>query len=400
MKYRYSEQMKNLTAKEMKGWFQLYQEKAPVNLFSGNPSADCMPMEQLRQIADDFFCTAAPEAMQYTTGFGYGPLRVQLAAYARLQLHIGSSEDTVLITEGASQAFYSICKVFCNKGDGVICDQLTSPFVLMTLKQQGLEAVPVEMDNEGMVPERLEAILGTHPNIKLIYLNPDFQVPTGVSIPEERRKRLIQVAERYGVVIVEDASASQIRLYEDDILPVKAFDTQNNVIYVGSFSHILSPGLRVGFVIAGQDVIHRMAAYNQLHASGGSSFTQMLCAEYLKKYSMLEHIDGICEKYRTRYEQMTREIESKFPEDVYFSQPDGGLYLWCTDVSEQVQAPRLGSRLYDKYGIRIAAGNLFAVEEGAYTNSFCLNYTLYEGAELSDIMDKIAKELREMMPGF
>lgn len=400
MRYRYSEQMKNLTAKEMKNWFQLYQEKAPVNLFSGNPSRDCLPVEELRQITGGFFEDVAPEAFCYTTGLGYGPLRVQLAAYARMQLHIGTSEDTVLVTEGASQAFYSICKVFCDQGDGVICDQLTSPFVIMMLKQQGLEVIPVEMDNAGMVPERLEAILSAHTNVKLIYLNPDFQIPTGVSIPESRRQRLIQVAERFGIVIIEDASTSQIRLYEDDLPPMKAFDTQNTVIYVGSFSHVLSPGFRVGYVIAGKEIITRLAAYNQIHASGGSSFTQMLCASYLKNYSLPGHIDDICERYRGRYEEMSRQIEEKFPEDIYFSQPDGGLYLWCTDVSEQINALRLASRLYEKYGIRIAAGNLFSVEEERYSSSFCLNYTLYEGQELSDIMDKIAMELKEMMPGF
>ena len=400
MKYRYSEQMKNLTAKEMKDCFQLYQEKASVNLFLGNPPEECLPFEQLREIAEDFFRHPQAEALQYAAGFGYGPLRVQLAAYARMNLHIGVPEDTVLITEGASQAFYAVCRVFCNRGDGLVCDQLTAPFVRMMAKEQGIELISAEMDNEGMVPERLESILRTHPNVKLIYLNPDFQVPTGVCIPEGRRRRLLQVAQRYGAVIVEDASASQLRLYGEDVLPVKAFDTQNHVIYIGSFSHILAPGLHVGFVIAGKDVIHRMTAYNRLHASEGSSFTQMLCAEYLKKYSLTEHIDSLCETYRARYEQMTREIETKFPEDIYFSQPDGGLYLWCSDVSEQIHAPRLASRLYDKYGIRIAPGSVFAVEEDEYSSSFCLNYTLYENESLSDIMDKIAKELKEMMPGF
>ena len=400
MKYRYSEQLKNLTAREMKDWFGLYQESARVNLFAGDPAESLLPTEELGQIAADYFQNPEKAGLLYETGFGYSALRVQLAAYARLVLHIGSGGDSILITEGVRQAFYAICQVFCNEGDGILCDQLTAPFVLMTAKQQGLSVMSVEMDNQGMVPERLEAILKTHPGVKLIYLSSEFQVPTGVTIPEERRKRLCEVAEQYGVMIVEDASVSQMRLYGEDLLPIKAFDTQSTVIYLGSFSQVLSPGLRVGYVIAGEDVIHRLAAYNQTHGAGAAPFSQMLCAEYLKKYSLTERIDALCEQYRSRYEQMTTQIEQKFPEDIYFSQPDGGLYLWCTDVSEQVNAARLASRLYEKHGIRIAAGDLFAAEEGIAQSSFCLNYTKYEAEELTEILDLIAAELREMMPGY
>ncbi len=400
MKYRYSEQMKNITAEEMRTFFRIGHEKAAVNLFSGDPPADCLPVADLAAAAERCFAKPDPDAFSYATGYGYAPLRVRLAGYARTVLKIGAESDSILITEGAVQAIDAIVSVFCNPDDAVVVDQLTSPFVLMLLKQKGIEVIPVEMDNEGMVPERLAAILAGNPRIKLVYLTPDFQVPTGVTVPEARRRRLLEVVKKYDVALIEDGSASQLRLYEEDLLPMKAMDDAGCVIYVGSLSQVLAPGLRVGYVIAGDEILQRAAAWNRLHAAGGPSVTQMLAAEYLSdRNRLLAHIDRCCEVYRDRYEQMVRLIESRFPEDIYFSMPDGGLYLWCTDVSEQINTTRLASRLLEKYGISIAPGAVFTPEKDRYRHSFCLNYTVYEGEELAGIMEKIAAECRDLMPG-
>ena len=274
MKYRYSEQMKNITAEEMRTFFRIGHEKAAVNLFSGDPPADCLPVADLAAAAERCFAKPDPDAFSYATGYGYAPLRVRLAGYARTVLKIGAESDSILITEGAVQAIDAIVSVFCNPDDAVVVDQLTSPFVLMLLKQKGIEVIPVEMDNEGMVPERLAAILAGNPRIKLVYLTPDFQVPTGVTVPESRRRRLLEVVKKYDVALYAPSRLSRYATIETENL--HNVSTHLCATYFTDYSR--------------EDVKHFILAYRALFNAEPGQFA-------MHGYDVVNYFGSICSVY-------------------------------------------------------------------------------------------------------
>lgn len=204
MEYRFSDKVLTLQPSAIRELFKLMVGDGIIALSGGNPAKEAFPVKEIAEIAKDILEREPVEALQYSISEGYTPLREQIAAYAKEKFGIRRREDAVLITSGAQQANDMAVKIFCNEGDAVACDEVCFIGSLSAFKSNNVEIVGVKTDDKGMIPEKLEQALENHPNIRVIYLIPNFQNPTGVTMPLERRHQIYEIAREHKVMIIED----------------------------------------------------------------------------------------------------------------------------------------------------------------------------------------------------
>ncbi|RPI34825.1 MAG: PLP-dependent aminotransferase family protein, partial [Chloroflexota bacterium] len=296
---------------------------------------------------DRVLTTCGAQALQYGTTEGYLPLREMIARHsARYGIEV--TPDNIMITSGSQQALDLLGKVFINPGDRILVESPTYLGALQAWNVYGAEYVAVPSDDNGMITDALEEALRAGP--KFIYVLPNFQNPTGVTLSLERRHQLIALADRYGVPIIEDDPYGQLR-YEGEHLPsVVVLDGQfrdnckntyrGNVIYLSTFSKILAPGLRLAWVVAPPEVIRKMVQAKQGADLHTSTFNQIVAYEVGRGGFLDQHIHTIRKCYGERRDVMLGAMDSYFPPGVDWTHPDGGLFLWGT-LPEEIDTTEL-----------------------------------------------------------
>jgi 2-aminoadipate transaminase len=293
-------------------------------------------VEEFKAACIKVLTESGPQALQYGTTEGYTPLREMIVRHSEKYLP-GVTIDNILITSGSQQALDLIGKIFINRGDRILVESPTYLGALQAWNAYGAEYVSVPSDENGMMTEHLEAALRTGP--KFIYVLPNFQNPTGATIPLERRKQLLALADRYGVPIVEDDPYGQIR-YEGEHLPsVVTLDSGTrktngcyvgNVIYLSTFSKILAPGIRLAWVIAPPEVIRKLVQAKQGTDLNTSAFNQITAYEVGRGGFLDKHVITIRDCYRERRNVMLDALTEHMPAGVKWTHPHGGLFLWAT----------------------------------------------------------------------
>ncbi|MDY0406465.1 PLP-dependent aminotransferase family protein [Virgibacillus sp. 179-BFC.A HS] len=256
------------------------------------------------------------------------------------RIGINTNMKNVLVTSGSQQAIDLSGRLFINGGDTIICESPTYLAAINTFKTYNAKFVEVDMDDEGMIMEELEKKLIENPNTKFIYTIPDFQNPTGRTLKLERRKRMVELANQYNVLIVEDNPYGAIRFSGNELPPVKHFDTEGRVIYISTFSKMLTPGLRLGWICADEVFIEKYVAFKQTADLHTDSFAQRMTAKYLELYDIEEHINKIKAVYKERCKVMLSCLEEFFPKRLSYSKPEGGLFIWV-ELPEDVSAEHI-----------------------------------------------------------
>jgi 2-aminoadipate transaminase len=311
-------------------------EKPNIISFAGGlPAPEVFPVDEFSEACERVLRDYGTQALQYSTTEGYLPLRELIARHtARYGINI--NPENILITSGSQQALDILGKVLINPGDHILVESPSYLGALQAWNAYGAEYVTVPMDDDGMLTEQLEDALRAGP--KFIYVLPNFQNPTGVTISLERRRQLIDLADRYGVPIVEDDPYGQLR-YEGEHLPsIVVLDDQfrdngekyyhGNVIYLSTFSKILAPGLRLGWVIAPPEVIRRLVQAKQGTDLHTATFNQIVAHEISRGGFIDRHIQTIKDVYGKRRDVMLASMDRSFPPEVEWTHPHGGLFLW------------------------------------------------------------------------
>lgn len=333
--HRYAQRTQRMASSAIRELLK-YTEKPDIISFAGGlPAPDVFPVEELRMACDRVLRESGAQALQYSTTEGYRPLREMIARHSsRYGIEVDS--DNVLITASSQQALDLLGKILINEGDRILVESPTYLGALQAWNSYGAQYITVPMDEDGMVTDALEEALRAGP--KFIYVLPNFQNPTGVTLSLERRHRLIELADRYGVPIIEDDPYGQLR-YEGQHLPsVVVLDSQSrddcnlsyrgNVIYLSTFSKILAPGLRLGWVIAPAEVIRKLVVAKQAADLHTSTFTQMIAYEVARGGFIDRHVPLIRDVYGHRRDVMLAAMDRYFPPEVDWTQPQGGLFLW------------------------------------------------------------------------
>ena len=295
----------------------------------GYPDPTLFPIEQLHKIYDDLLTPANASALQYTASDGTPELRALVAG--RLTADgMPCAPDDVLITQGGQQGLDLVAKLFIDAGDVIVCERPTFLGALIAFNPCEPAYASVPMDDEGLDTDALEQVLRTTQRVKVIYTVPDFQNPTGRTMSLARRRRLVELAVEFDVMVLEDTPYRELR-YDGERLPsIKSLDTSGRVIHLGSFSKILAPGLRLGWVLAEPEIREKLSLLKLAADTQNGTLNMRAAAAYLSGFDIEAHIAGMLPTYRHQRDLMLASIEEHFPAGVRWTRPDGGLFTWVT----------------------------------------------------------------------
>lgn len=335
--HRFAQRTKQMTSSVIREILKITAKPDVISFAGGLPSPEVFPVKEFAAACDVVLRERPAEALQYGLTEGFTQLREFLAKETQKE-GTQVTTDNVLITSGSQQALDLLGRILINPGDRILVESPTYLGALQAWSAYGAEYVAVPSDEDGMITDKLEAALRAGP--KLIYALPTFQNPTGVTLTLTRRKRLIELADKYGVPIVEDDPYSHLRFEGAPIPSLMALDSEmrggcdgcysGNVIYLSTFSKILAPGLRLAWVIAPPQVIFRMAQAKQGADLHTATFTQMVAYQVAYDGFLDRHRELIRRVYREHRDLMLKAMESEFPKGVQWTRPQGGLFLWVT----------------------------------------------------------------------
>jgi 2-aminoadipate transaminase len=335
--YRYAQRTQKMASSAIRELLKITEAPDIISFAGGLPAPEVFPVEAFGKACERVLRDFGSKALQYSTTEGYLPLREMIARHTR-RYGIKINPDNILITTGSQQALDLLGKIFINPGDRILVEEPTYLGAIQAWKAYGAEFVPVPVDEQGMVMEAFEDALRAGP--KFIYVLPNFQNPTGVTLSEARRRKLIDLADQYGVPIVEDDPYGQLRYNGSHLPSIVVLDSQSrdhgetcyrgNVIYLSTFSKILAPGLRLAWVIAPPEVISKLVQAKQGADLHTSSLNQMVTYEVSRGGFIDRHIEVIKRVYGERRNVMLEAMETHFPTEVKWTHPKGGLFLWGT----------------------------------------------------------------------
>jgi 2-aminoadipate transaminase len=398
---RFAQRTQAMTSSVIREILKITARPDVISFAGGLPAPEIFPVREFAAACDVVLSENPAEALQYGITEGYLPLREFLARRTAKE-GVTVSVENVMITTGSQQALDLIGKIFINPGDRIVVESPTYLGALQAWSAYGAEYVSVPADADGLRTDELEAALRTGP--KLIYVLPNFQNPTGVTLSLERRKRLIALADQYGVPIVEDDPYGALRFEGTHIPSVVTLDAQmrgtcsgcytGNVIYLSTFSKILAPGLRLAWVVAPPEVIFRMAQAKQACDLHTPTFNQMVAYQVSCEGFLDRHVEVIRRVYRERRDIMLAEMERTFPRGVRWTRPMGGLFLWVTLPERMDAAQILPAAVENK--VAFVPGSPF-FPSGGGANTLRMNYSNATNAGLREGMARLGKTLKQFI---
>ena len=336
-KSRYAQRTLGIKSSAIRELLKVTQRPEVISFGGGLPAPDVFPVQRFEEACRNVLAEHGAMALQYGTTEGYQPLR-EMIARNLARYGIIATADNVLITSGSQQALDLIGKLLINRGDRILVEAPTYLGALQAFGVYGAQYVPVPVDDDGLETEQLDPSLRAGP--KFMYVLPNFQNPSGVTLSEGRRHQLILLADKYGIPIVEDDPYGQLRYEGEHIAPLVVLDRENvrrdngftlgNVIYLSTFSKTLAPGIRLAWMVAPEDVIAKLVQLKQAADLHTSTFNQYVAYEVARDGFLDQHVKLIRQVYRERRDAMLKALDDYFPHEVTWTRPKGGLFLWVT----------------------------------------------------------------------
>ncbi|MGE7964064.1 PLP-dependent aminotransferase family protein [Pseudomonas sp. NPDC089918] len=329
MTLRLAERMINVKPSAIRQLLKLGADPEIISFGGGYPDASLFPLEQLNHVYQTAILDQGRDSLQYTVSNGSLKLREQIAERMAKE-GVACGPDNVLVLQGGQQGLDLVAKLLINKGDGIVAEDPTFLGALIAFNPYEPRYIPVKMDDDGMDMDALAQALETNSGVKFIYVIPDFQNPTGVTLSLDRRKRLIELANKHDLIVLEDTPYREIRYQGEALPPIKTFDTEDRVIYLGSFSKILAPGLRLGWAVASEELIQQLSLLKLAADTQCSTLNMAAVSLFMEKYDMDAHIESIRQVYLRKKDLMLNTIRETFPASVRYTEPSGGMFTWLT----------------------------------------------------------------------
>lgn len=399
--YRYAFRTQQMSSSVIRELLKLTELPEIISFAGGLPAPEVFPVEQFREACNYVMDHFGPQSLQYSTTEGYRPLREMIARHiSRFSSEVGA--DNILITSGSQQALDFVGRLFVNRGDYIVVESPTYLGALQAWNAYGAQYIPVRADEHGMIVDELEAALRVGP--KFIYVLPNFQNPSGSTLSLERRKQLVKIADKYGVPIIEDDPYGQLRYEGEHIPSIVALDSEyrgpngghysGNVIYLSTFSKLLAPGLRLGWVIAPVEVIQKLVLSKQAADLHTSSFNQYVAHEVAKGGFLDEHVKTIRATYKERRDVMIEMMEEMFPAGVTWRKPKGGMFLWSI-LPEGMDSAEVLKRAVEKK-VAFVPGEAFHPTSGG-KNTLRLNFSYSSPETIREGISRLGITLKELI---
>lgn len=388
----FAKRMHDIKASEIREILKITEQSHIISFAGGLPAPELFPVEEMKAVSVKVLEEGGQEALQYTTTEGYRPLRENIACRMNEKFQTGISYENILITSGSQQGLDFSGKIFLDEGDVILCESPTYLGAINAFKAYGPKFVEVPTDEQGMVPEELRRIMRTEKNVKMIYVIPDFQNPTGRTWPLERRRQFMDIISDYEIPVIEDNPYGELRFEGKIIPPLKALDKKGLVVYLGTFSKIFCPGYRIGWVAADKEVLEKYILVKQGADLQSSTIGQREVAKFMEIYNLENHIEKIKIVYKKRRDLILARMREEFPRDISFTCPQGGVFTWV-ETAPHIDARDLLARSLE-YDVAFVPGGSF-FPNGGRENTFRLNYSNMPEERITEGIKRLAKVLKK-----
>ena len=396
--YRYAHRMQKMGSSVIRELLKLTEQPDIISFGGGLPAPEVFPVKEFKEACNIVLETMGAQALQYGTTEGYTPLREMIARHtARYGIKVNAGN--IAITSGSQQALDFMGRLFLNRGDYIVVESPTYLGALQAWNAYGAQYISVPSDENGMIVDELEKALRIGP--KFIYVLPNFQNPSGSTLSLERRQQLVEIADRYGVPIIEDDPYGQLRFEGEHLPSVALLDSQyrhdngtytGNVIYMSTFSKLLAPGLRLGWVIAPEQVTRKIVMTKQAADLHTATFNQIVAYEVAKGGFLDEHVKVIRATYKERRDVMLETMDEIFPREVQWTRPQGGMFLWVS-LPEPMDSTELLKKAIDKK-VAFVPGASFHPNGGG-NNTMRINFSYSRPEVIREGITRLGLLLRE-----
>ena len=367
-KVAFAHRFDTVTGSAIREIFKVIAQPGMISFAGGNPAASALPDELVSKYCVQVLQENGKAILQYGATEGYAPLLESLKAYLQDMLKIDI--PAVLPVTGSTQAMDLLCKAFIDPGDAILVENPSFLGNMQCMKLYQANMIPLESDDEGIIIESLEKLAKEyHP--KLLYIIPTFQNPTGKTLSLERRKKVAELASKYNFIVAEDDPYRDLRYSGEPLPSIKSFDTDGHVVFMGSFSKIISPGLRVGYMVGTEEIIRKCTIGKQSSDVHTSNLTQAVVDRFLRDNVLPGHIASICASYRDQMNAMLEELES-FPVGTKWTKPQGGLFIWV-ELPVGLDALEILQKAIEKK-VAFVPGTHFCAD-GGHENTLRLNFS-------------------------
>lgn len=388
MDYYFSKRISGLAPSAIREILKATQNPDIIPFAAGNPDAAAFPMEEVQKISAEIFANEPVTALQYGVTEGYTPLRNRLTKFIKDKYNIGRDFDSLIISSGAQQVMDLTTKALCDLGDTVICECPSFIGSLNCFRSYGCKLAGVPVEADGMNIEALENAIKNAHNPRFIYTIPNFQNPSGVTMSLEKRKAVYELAKKYGLLILEDNPYGDLRVSGEDVPSIKSMDEDGIVIYAGSFSKLLAPGIRVGYICAPAPIVAKMTVGKQAADVHTPVFSQMLVDKWMDKYDIDAHIQKIRGIYREKLNLMCDLIDSELGDFVKYVRPEGGLFVWC-ELPENVDMLEFVKECIAEK-VAVVPGSAFMINDEK-TNCIRLNFSTPSNEKIVEGMKALGR---------
>ena len=350
--------------------FKVLGTPGMISFAGGNPSLAALPDALCADIARDVLLADGKRVLQYGATEGYPPFVESLTGYLEKHYGFDMTQSGVLPTTGSTSGMDLLLKALVDPGDAVLVEDPTFLGNMQTINLYQARLGPIESDDGGVKLDKLEeAVRRHHP--KLLYIIPSFQNPTGRTLAADRRKPIADLAAKYGFIVAEDDPYRDLRYTGEHLPTIKSYDQTGHVVYLGSFSKIISPGLRVGYLVAQKDILRKCTIGKQGTDLHTPNLNQAIVDQFLRRGCLEPHIESILPAYGDKLRLMLSQLES-FPEGTGYARPEGGLFVFV-DLPERLNATQLFPKAVES-GVAYVPGTYF-YPQGGHHNTLRLNFS-------------------------
>lgn len=396
MEYKFSNKVSHLQASAIREILKYTVDPEVISFAAGNPAPEAFPTERIAEISAELLRDDPILALQYSITEGYGPLREFLKGWMTEKGCFHSEFDDLIVTSGGQQANELSSKVLLNEGDTLLCESPSFIGSLNAFRSYNVNLKGIEMEDDGINLEKLEDTLKNDRNVRVLYLIPNFQNPTGRTMSLAKRKAVYELACKYDFIILEDDPYGELRFAGENIPTIKSLDTEGRVIYSSTFSKLISPGFRTGFVSAPAPIIQKIVVCKQVSDVHSNIWAQVVSHRFMTTINREEHFNKLRSIYKEKADLMCGYIDSGFSKKISYIRPEGGLFIWCT-LPENCDMESFCKKAVRDYKIAVVPGNSFSINENDKCSSFRLNYSTPANAQIEKGMEILAAMTREML---
>jgi 2-aminoadipate transaminase len=395
----YSDRAGKMRKSEIRELLRVTEDPEIISFAGGLPNPQSFPIQDLKGIVQTVLSNHGKVALQYGPTQGIKELREVIAERSiRESMKGGVTPENIMITSGSQQALDAVGKIFLNPGDIALVGLPSYLGGINAFRSYEANLVGIPLDKDGMrvdlLEEKIKELIKQDMSVKFIYAIPTFQNPAGTVMPESRRKKLVEIAHEYNLIIIEDDPYGKIRYDGSAVKPIKTFDDEGRVVYMSTFSKILAPGFRLAWIIAAEDIMRKLALCKQAQDLCTAGFSQYIAYEFMKSGSLDLHIMKICEMYKPKRDIMMDSMKKYFPEGYVCNKPNGGMFAWVT-LPKQIDTEAMFLDAF-KEKVAYVHGKAFCVDGGG-GSSMRLNFSYSTNEQLETGMKRLGTVIERKM---